>query len=512
MKKKIIIGISILISSLLICAYVYIKNVIPPGEKWISYQNDKIIKSINQQLSKLDIDSIMANKEKYVVEKNIDEIQKSVENGLITYEEITAIYLYRIKMIDQIKHGYNSVVEVNPGAIADARTMDSERLKLSSQDKIIPSPLFGIPVMLKDNINTSNMPTSSGTVAFADFIPNEDANLVKELKKQGAIILGKNNLSEFANYISGIMPSGYSGKKGQTVNPFGPLKISPSGSSSGSAVSVTSNIVPISIGTETDGSIVAPASANSVVGFKPSRDKISSDGIMPLVKKIDTAGPIGKTVQDVAIAYNAISNENISLDFDINSLKGMKIGLLSYEYNNEKMLKNLNQELENMNVTVVPISLNEEGIDIINTINLSFKKDFEDFADKYNMPITKLNSLIEFNNADSKRRIKYGQNLLEEANQVEKSNMNKIDDSIQKAKSVLNKTFKEKNLDAIVFLDSSGSTMASASGYPELNVPFGLDEKGAPIGVTFMALSGEDKKVLDIGYSFEKNIRGRLTP
>ncbi|EMJ5512843.1 amidase family protein [Clostridioides difficile] len=512
MKKKIIIGISILISSLLICAYVYIKNVIPPGEKWISYQNDKIIKSINQQLSKLDIDSIMANKEKYVVEKNIDEIQKSVENGLITYEEITAIYLYRIKMIDQIKHGYNSVVEVNPGAIADARTMDSERLKLSSQDKIIPSPLFGIPVMLKDNINTSNMPTSSGTVAFADFIPNEDANLVKELKKQGAIILGKNNLSEFANYISGIMPSGYSGKKGQTVNPFGPLKISPSGSSSGSAVSVTSNIVPISIGTETDGSIVAPASANSVVGFKPSRDKISSDGIMPLVKKIDTAGPIGKTVQDVAIAYNAISNENISLDFDINSLKGMKIGLLSYEYNDEKMLKNLNQELENMNVTVVPISLNEEGIDIINTINLSFKKDFEDFADKYNMPITKLNSLIEFNNADSKRRIKYGQNLLEEANQVEKSNMNKIDDSIQKAKSVLNKTFKEKNLDAIVFLDSSGSTMASASGYPELNVPFGLDEKGAPIGVTFMTLSGEDKKVLDIGYSFEKNIRGRLTP
>ncbi|MFQ4260111.1 UNVERIFIED_CONTAM: hypothetical protein C4Z64_02415 [Clostridioides difficile] len=224
MKKKIIIGISILISSLLICAYVYIKNVIPPGEKWISYQNDKIIKSINQQLSKLDIDSIMANKEKYVVEKNIDEIQKSVENGLITYEEITAIYLYRIKMIDQIKHGYNSVVEVNPGAIADARTMDSERLKLSSQDKIIPSPLFGIPVMLKDNINTSNMPTSSGTVAFADFIPNEDANLVKELKKQGAIILGKNNLSEFANYISGIMPSGYSGKKGQTVNGYVPVK------------------------------------------------------------------------------------------------------------------------------------------------------------------------------------------------------------------------------------------------------------------------------------------------
>ncbi|WP_243095330.1 amidase family protein [Lachnotalea sp. AF33-28] len=248
----------------------YIKKNAPPGEEWISYHSGEVTDTIDRQLEGLDAEEIVWEKGSYVIEKSIQEIQEAVRAEKISYEELTAICLYRIKTFDQCEKGYNSVISVNPDAMAEARQKDENR----KQNPEIPSDIYGIPVMLKDNINTADMPTSAGAEAFSDFYPSADAGLVKALKDNGAIILGKNNLSEFANYVSNIMPSGYSGSKGQTTNPFGPLKISPSGSSSGSAVAVTANLTPVSIGTETDGSIVAPAAANSTVGFKPSRGSL----------------------------------------------------------------------------------------------------------------------------------------------------------------------------------------------------------------------------------------------
>ncbi|MFS0780161.1 amidase family protein [Bacillus sp. 1P06AnD] len=239
---KVLGALVLLLLLLAIGGYIYIKSVAPPGEERIAYGNGKLIASIDKQIKGLDMEKLRKDKEKYVIEKNIEDLQKAVKDGLLTYEEITAIYLHRIQMLDQNKKGFNSVVEINPKAIQEAREMDRRRTSLSGN---VNSPLFGLPVMLKDNINTSDMPTSAGAVAFADFMPKDDAPLVKELKAQGAIILGKNNLSKFAYFVSSIMPSGYSGKKGQTLNPFGPLKISPSGSSSGSAVAVTANLIPI---------------------------------------------------------------------------------------------------------------------------------------------------------------------------------------------------------------------------------------------------------------------------
>ena len=266
---------------------VWFLRSIPPGEEWLSYESEELIAAIDRQLEGLDPEGLARAKEHLVLGQDLETIQRSVARGDLTYEELTVLCLYRIKTLDQRHHGYNSVAAVAPTALEQARAKDRALAELTAAGQT-PAPLFGIPVMLKDNINTADMPTSAGAQAFSSFFPKEDAPLVEALRAQGAVILGKNNLSEFAYYVSSVMPSGYSGKKGQTMNPFGPRKISPSGSSSGSAVAVALDLAPVSIGTETAGSIVGPAAANSVVGFKPTRDSVPAEGIFPLIRRIDT--------------------------------------------------------------------------------------------------------------------------------------------------------------------------------------------------------------------------------
>lgn len=224
-KRKIIGGILLLLFLCITGVFIYLKAVIPPGEEWLAYNSGKITADIDRQLEDLDIDTLISEKESLVLEKNIDELQQAVGQGKLTYEELAAICLYRIKTLDQSRHGYNSVTEVAADVLEQARACDTARSALlQSGIQFPPSPLFGIPVLLKDNINTADIPTSAGAEAFSTFLPREDAALVRTLREQGAVILGKNNLSEFANYLSSVMPSGYSGKAGQTVNPFGPLE------------------------------------------------------------------------------------------------------------------------------------------------------------------------------------------------------------------------------------------------------------------------------------------------
>lgn len=506
-KIKVILGSTlVLVLALAAGIFWYVRRMAPPSEEWISYDNEKVVESIEDQLQGMDMDRIIKDKEQYVVGKSIQDIQNAVKEGALDYEELTAICLYRIKTLDQKEKGYNSVISVNANAMEEARDRDRRQ----DEDKEATSGIYGIPVMLKDNINTADMPTSAGAEAFSDFYPSEDAQLVKNLKENGAVILGKNNLSEFANYISSIMPAGYSGRKGQTVNPFGPLKISASGSSSGSAVAVTADLAPISIGTETDGSIVAPASRNSVVGFKPSRDKMPGQGIFPLIKKIDTAGPVAKSVQDAAIAYSAASGVQISTDFRKDALNGKRIGVAGYEYNDEKSLSALKKTLKESGAEVVDVELNSEDVVIFGTISQSFKNDFEDYAAEYDLPVKTLSNLIKYNQEDQERRIKYGQDWLEEALKNSDPDSGEIDRSIQAAEKVLVTLFKDERLDGIVFLNSSGSTFPAAAGYPELTVPFGKDEKGEPQGVTFVAGPGEEEKLLNLGYGFESQAEGRL--
>lgn len=510
-KKTILLGGLLVLLLAVAGVAVWIRISAPPGEEWISYENEELAASIDLQLTGLDMERIMEDKADYVLEQEIVGLQQAVVQGNLTYEELTAICLYRIKTLDQSYHGYNSVIAVASDALAQARARDQERILRLADEETLP-PLFGIPVMLKDNINTADIPTSAGAVAFADFIPDRDADLVRMLKEQGAVILGKNNLSEFAYYVSSVMPSGYSGRKGQTVNPFSPLKISPSGSSSGSAVAVTANLVPVSIGTETAGSIVGPAAANSVVGFKPTRDSISGEGIFPLIRAVDTPGPIAKTVSDAALAYSCLLGEPMAQELDSTALEGAAIGLVSYDYNDSAMIQRIQSGLAKAGARVVPIPLNQEDVQVQNIIQLTFRQDFEEFAEEYGLPITRLQDLIRYNEEDAKRRIRYGQDHLETSLQTETPNYAPIQASIQNAADKLDSILSEYNLDAIVFLDTSASSVVSAAGYPELTVPLGLDAKGVPRGATFAAGHGEDMTVLHLGYSFEQNVRGRVVP
>lgn len=516
-KRRRLAGVIIFIIVVLaVGGFVIFKSIIPPGEEWISYGNEELIASIDRQLEGMDMEQLAAEKEGYVVEKSIAQIQQSVAEGDLTYEELTAVCLYRIKVLDQKHHGYNSVVEVAPDAVEQARRRDRERsLAEAASEEGNVLPLYGIPVMFKDNINTAGIPTSAGAAAFADFIPAEDAEIVRVLREQGAVVLGKNNLSEFANYVSRVMPSGYSGKKGQTVNPFGPLKISPSGSSSGSAVAVTVSLTPVSIGTETSGSIVGPAAANSVVGFKPSRTTVPGDGIFPLIKEVDTAGPIAKSVEDAALVYGAIikgtTEHEISPSWDEDALQGAVIGLISYEYNDQEMVEKLRGELEAAGCQVLDIQMDLNSIQVQNVISRSFQEDFEAFTTEHGMPITKLKDLISFNEKDRKRRARYGQDLLEAA-VADAAGKEEILASIGEARKIMDVLLDEEGLDAIAFLNTTESTLAAAAGYPELTIPFGADRKGVPQGVTFAAGEGEDVKLLELGYAFEKSVNGRLTP
>ena len=507
-RTKWIAGISAAVILTAAGTALYIVKSAPPGEEWIAYDNDKVIMAVDRQLKGLDIGKIVEEKEGYILEKGIKEIQQAVEEGLLTYEEITAVCLYRIKTIDQKEKGYNSVICVNPQAMEEARIRDLER----ETDQELQNSLYGIPVMLKDNINAAGLPCSAGTVAFSGYYPPEDAGLVKALKEEGAVILGKNNLSELSNYVSGIMPGGYSAVKGQTINPHGPLKLSAYGSSSGSAVAVAANLAPVSIGTETDGSIIAPSAANSVTGFKPTRDSIPGDGIFPLIRKIDTAGPITKSVEDAAIVYQSMSGEKTPEAFAQDALEGKTAGLLVYEYNNSEMMSLLRKKLEETGARVIDVDLDTRGITIFNSIPLSFKKDFEDYTEAGRYPIRKLKELIEYNREDPKRRMRYGQDLLEEAERSGREGMDGIVKSIKNADDVLTALFDEHHLDTLVFLNSSGSTAPAAAGYPELTVPFGKDRKGMPQGATFVTRKGEDKKLLEMGYSFESHVQGRLVP
>ena len=510
-KKYMIITILAALVLGLAGAAVWFLLSVPPGEEWISYGSEELIASIDLQLEGADVDRLAADQANFVQEKDVAALQQAVARGDLSYEELTAICLYRIKTLDQSRHGYNSVIGVAPDAIRQARDRDQTRKRMLDSGEAIP-PLFGIPVMLKDNINTAGIPTSAGAVAFAGFIPDRDAELVRRLKEQGAVILGKNNLSEFAYFVSSVMPSGYSGRKWQTVNPFGPIKISPSGSSSGSAVAVTANLVPISIGTETAGSIAGPASANSVVGFKPTRGHISVEGIFPLIRAVDTPGPITKTVRDAALAYSCLSGEPAAGGLNASSLKGTKIGLVSYDYNDSAMVQQLKSSLEAAGAQVVFMPLNQEDVPVQSVIHLTFKQDFEDFAAKYGLPITRLEDLMAYNREDAKRRIKYGQDHLEAANTVQAPDASQIQESIRNAGNELNALLSEQGLDAIAFLNTSASTVVSAAGYPELTVPLGTNAKGVPQGATFAAGYGEDWKLLNLGFAFEQSVRGRMAP
>ncbi|WP_233340867.1 amidase family protein [Streptococcus sp. 121] len=476
--------------------YRYFQSHKPAKEESLAFRNHQVIAAIDQQLAGVDIESVRAKA--YLMEqKSLRELQEVLRQGHIRHQDLVACYLLKIKE-DQSRQGNNAVSEINPTAMLEARKFDEK------QDNRI---LAGIPVLVKENINTNNMPTSAGAYGLKDFIPVKNAPVVDKLLENGAILLGKTNLSEMSYYMSTKNPSGYSAKKGQTTNPFNPLVISPLGSSSGSAVAMAMDLATVSLGTETCGSIIAPASINSVVGYKPTRGEINGEGVVPISYALDTLGPLTKTVEDAYLTYCAASDKDPSLSLETDFIKGKRIGLL---HSDKDFDKRLIETLEDLGAQVVSVEVDTRKIDLEFILKNDFEKDLNDYLETAGAPIDSLRELIEFNRQDPEVRMRYGQNLLEKALRP-KRNDPKVRHIIQIAQDKLNQVIDNRELDILVAKDYSNVLLAAVAGAPELTVPFGRINE-TPVGATFFAKVGEDEKVIQTAYSFEQLTQLRALP
>ncbi|WP_342538238.1 amidase family protein [Sporosarcina sp. FSL K6-1540] len=474
-------------------------------------------------------------------ELTINDIQAAMENGEVTSKELIMYYLYRIAKYDQNGTKINSVLEINPDAIFIAEALDYER-----KTKGVRGPLHGIPVLLKDNIETNDsMHTSAGTIALESHSSSEDAFLVEKLRKAGAVILGKANMTELANGMSNTMWAGYSSRGGQVLNPYGDAELYVGGSSSGSAVAVAANFTVLSVGTETDASILSPAVTNSVVGIKPTVGLISRTGIIPFTYSQDTAGPMARTVTDAAILLGALAGvdkldaathksegrqqQDYSIYLDSVGLKGAKIGVFtnaskkfyeSEEYDDE-LFKNAIQ------------TFSEEGAMVIKDIEIpsfhrewkrvvlisELKHSLENYLSKLpsHLPVHSITELIQFNNSAADRALKYGQNKLEEMVGLPNTLRNpeylkaKLDD-LYFSQIGIDSALKKYDLDAILFPSYIGSTICAKAGYPSIAIPAGYMRSGRPFGITLASTAFNEGILIKLAYAFEQATNHRKIP
>ena len=464
-----------------------------------------------------------------ILEKDILTIQNSIKNKKLTYTELTKFFLYRIKAFDrENEKSLNSVISLNPSAIKQAQLLDSI-YSLNSSDN---HPIFGMPLLLKDNINTSDMPTTAGAVALKDN-QTEDAFIVSQLKSKGAIILGKANLSEWAYFFCGDCPSGYSAIGGQTLNPYGRKIFDTGGSSSGSGVSVTANFCVAAIGSETSGSILSPSSKNAVVGLKPTVGLVSRSGIIPISSTLDTAGPMTKFVVDNAILLDAIT-ENDSNDFKALSqpnhignyfsnlgksdIEGIRLGAPK-SLLEDSLFVNAIQILKAKGAEIIEIE--EEDIPLpnfLNLLNLDMKADLPKYLNNYGYPsleVKSIEDIISFNKKDSAMVMPYGQKLFYGIvnDKGDDNFLNKIKDTLKtNGRKFFNIPFEKYQLDGFLSINNYHASYAAVAEYPALTLPMGFAKEGEPKGLTFIAKSLKEDKLLSWAYVFEKASQARKMP
>jgi len=489
-------------------------------------------------------------RESLVSGKTVPEIQTLMDNGQLTSVDLVVYYLERIQRYDVDK--LNSVLELNPEVLEIAQALDDERAAGS-----VRGPMHGIPVLLKDNIATGDqLHTAAGAAAMLNWDPARDAFLVSQLRDAGAIILGKANLSEWANWMDGCMPNGFSANGGQTQNPYGPFDTS--GSSSGSAVSVAADLTTVSVGSETQGSIISPAEHNSVVALKTSRGLVSRDYVIPLLPWQDVPGPMGRTVTDVAVLLSAMTgvDENdaetaraadlAGTDFtqflNVETLADVRVGLPIWSdealdayleelgVTDEKAGEDLSAELKKNNVPVLAIGavLAEAGVttveipptavpkrvDVGPALEYGYKAAINEFLSGLgaNAPVGSLEAIIAFNNEDPDNRAPYGQSHLEASQNtaVTAAEYEDIKQNNQQAATTgLDQMFAEYEIDVIV---SDVGQLYAPAGFPALAVPSGYGEDGMPKTAVFVGPFLSEPQLLAVGYAFEQTANARVSP
>lgn len=485
-------------------------------------------------------------------EETIASLGEKLASGKYTSEQLVQLYLKRIETVDKNGAQLNSVIEINPDAIAIAVAMDKESKEGKSR-----GPLHGIPVLIKDNIDTADkMQTTAGSLAMVGNIASKDAFVVRKLRESGAIIIGKTNLSEWANFRSTQSSSGWSSRGGQTKNPY-ILDHNPCGSSAGSGAAVSANLCVVAIGTETDGSIVCPASVNGIVGIKPTVGLVSRSGIIPISKTQDTAGPMARTVTDAAILLGAIAaidqddaitlesngknHKDYTLFLDVNALKGKRIGVEKKPQGNNKyinaLLDNAISVLKQQGAIIVEIDyidkINAFGEAEFEVLQYEFKNGLNSYLAKANAKVKNLKEVIDFNNKNEDKAMPYfKQETLESSNAKkgleDKKYLEALNQSFEGSKRILDAVFKANKLDAIsgitmgpacsidvIYGDRWGgyslTSPAAISGFPHITVPCG-QAYDLPVGLSFFGTPYKEGELIGIGYAYEQASKKRFKP
>lgn len=466
-------------------------------------------------------------------EITIAELQAKMKSGELTARRIAEMYIERIKAIDP---KLRSVVEVNPDALKIADKLDKERKKGK-----IRSILHGIPILIKDNIDTADqMKTTAGSLALMDAPPpKKDAFVAEKLREAGAVILGKTNLSEWANFRSTRSISGWSGRGLQTNNPY-VLDKNPCGSSAGSGVSVSANLAAAAIGTETNGSIICPASRNGIVGIKPTLGLVSRSGIIPIAHTQDTAGPMARTVSDAAALLSAIVDydkaDEITKDskkgakdytrfLDAEGLKGARIGVARQFFgNNETVKKTMEAHLEvlkssgAMLIDVTFPDYSKMGDDRLLVLLYEFKTDLNKYLAARGAKYKTLADLIKYNDTNKDKEMPlFAQELFLQSQEKGELTDKAYTDAVQKIKRAtredgIDAVVAKDKLDAVVSL-AGGATwsIAAVAGYPYITVPAGFSE-GLPLGVGFFGRAFSEPQLIKYAYAFEQKTKARRTP
>jgi len=488
----------------------------------------------------------------WIEELTIAQLQQGYTEGKFTVTGVVNVYLDRITEIDKDGPQLNSIIKINPDALLIAEELDKEM-----EAGKIRGPMHGIPVIIKDNIDTHDrMPTTAGATALRNSFPKADSYIVKKLREAGAVIIAKSNLSEWANFRADMSSSGWSGIGGQTKNPY-ILDRNPCGSSSGSGVAVSANLCMIAIGTETNGSIMCPSNNNGIVGLKPTVGLISRSGIIPISFTQDTPGPMGRTVEDVAIALGAltgvdpsdsktlVSEGKFATDYTKflknDGLNGKRIGLL-------KRAAGFSDKVDTLLYQTIA-NLKENGAEVVdieikrgeNYSGSSFEVmlyEFKDGLNKYfatlgdDVPVKNLKDLIEFNKSDPVELRYFDQKLLERAEKKGDLESPEYKNALARMLKAtrddgIDKVMNDNNLDAIIAPTGSpawktdlilgdhfvggSSSLAAISGYPAITVPMGFIDN-LPVGVTFFGRAWSEPLLLEIAYSYEQGTQHRRAP
>lgn len=474
---------------------------------------------------------------KWLEETTIKDLQAKLESGNLTSKQLVFMYLQRIAVYDK---KINSVLEVNPDALQIAEALDAERKETGPR-----SLLHGIPILIKDNIDTHDkMHTSAGSLALKDSIALSDSYVAEQLRKAGAIIIGKTNMTEWANFMAIGMKNGYSSRGGQVSNPYGPGKFDVGGSSSGSGAAVAAGFAVAAVGTETSGSILNPSCKNSLVGIKPTIGLISRRGIIPISHTQDTAGPMARTVEDAVILLNALNggrddqdpitrtNPLVDMDFTESllkdGLKGKRIGV-AYEGfiehvtpDKQKVIQDAveilkSSEAEVIENVVIPSAKANWSIDVM---TYEFKPDLNAYLNGLHpfIPVRTLADLIEFNQNNEQRMLKYGQEVLLESEETsgsltEEAYVKALEfDHYHSKQQGIDFALEKYELDAILFPSDEGCEISAKAGYPSIAVPAGYTPGGEPTGITFAGTAYSEPLLIQIAYAFEQQTKFRKAP